>query len=92
MLKEAWEKTVSKNDKEHVSSYMRKNDSIKKSFLVGNKDYGSMRLTVDEPDDFKVISEVINNFWPNLDFSFNDIVNLEKSMVKVQTLTLTMAS
>ena len=38
-----------------------------------------MRLTVDEPDDFKVISEVINNFWPNLDFSFNDIVNLEKS-------------
>ena len=79
LLKEAWEKTVSKNDKEHVSSYMRKNDSIKKSFLVGNKDYGSMRLTVDEPDDFKVISEVINNFWPNLDFSFNDIVNLEKS-------------
>ncbi len=79
LLKEAWEKTVSKNDKEHVSPYMRKNDNIKKSFLIGNKDYGNMRLTVDEPDDFKVISEVINNFWPNLDFSFNDIVNLEKS-------------
>ena len=78
LLKEAWDKTSSQNDREHVSPFMRKNNFINKSYLNHENNYGNIRLTVDEPDDYKVVSKIIDNFWPNLDFTLEDIMNLKK--------------
>ncbi len=57
---------------------MLKNKNFKKFNLSNNKDYSSIRLTVDEPEDFKVIKNIITNFKNNLFFSFEDIIYLYK--------------
>ena len=64
---------------------MLKNKNFKKFNLSNNKDYSSIRLTVDEPEDFKVIKNIITNFKNNLFFSFEDIIYLYK---KKKTLFL----
>lgn len=65
VLETAWENAILSSDKEHVTPYIRKNSSFynKKPFKSDNHlsetDYKSVRLTVDEPNDFVVIKHVI---------------------------------
>jgi glutamate-1-semialdehyde 2,1-aminomutase len=77
-LERAWKDVITPEEKEHVTLSMRKRDDIKKEFLVNEDDWGNVRLTVDELADFQVISGVIGYFWPNLDFSLQDIMILKK--------------
>ena len=50
-----------KTEREHVTQYMRNNDIFSKSNLSSNSDYSNYRLTVDEKEDFEVISFLIEN-------------------------------
>jgi glutamate-1-semialdehyde 2,1-aminomutase len=77
-LREAWKKTESSHDREHVSPYIRNNENFTKSYLINGNNYGHVRLTVDEPDDLKVVEGIINYFNPQLDFDLDDIMNLKK--------------
>ena len=76
-LEKAWGKTKLPHEREHVSLYIRNNDNFIKSYLMNKTNYGHERLTVDEPGDLKVVAGIIDFFWPNLDFSMNDIISLK---------------
>jgi glutamate-1-semialdehyde 2,1-aminomutase len=77
-LEETYKNAKTEVDREHIRPFMLKNKNFKKFNLRNNKDYSSIRLTVDEPEDLKVIKNIINNFKNNLYFLYKDIISLYK--------------
>lgn len=59
MLQQAWEKAELTADREHVTPYIRRNAKQKIQPLSLDARYASLRITVDEPNDLKVISHLI---------------------------------
>jgi len=70
-LKEAWINAKLLSDREHVTSYIRNNSSFNGGSIFTSdnyycdKNYNSVRLTVDEEVDFKVIEHIINDIGVN---------------------------
>ena len=75
-LKEAFKKSREPLDREHVTPFIKNNNKFKKFNLVNFADYSSIRLTLDEKEDFTVIENIIKKFNNNLHFNFKDILNL----------------
>ena len=63
-------------DHEHVTSFIRSNDLFRKYSLPHLVDLSHLRWTVDEPDDFEVVSAVFEHFAPNIEFSWLDVLKL----------------
>ncbi|MDQ8004325.1 MAG: glycosyltransferase family protein [Pedobacter sp.] len=65
-LERAWKEAKLKSDREHVTLYIRSNSTFKGGTLFkalnfpSFYDYSNIRMTVDEPHDFELISELIN--------------------------------
>jgi spore coat polysaccharide biosynthesis protein SpsF (cytidylyltransferase family) len=65
-LEKAWKEATLPSDREHVTPYIWRNSSFKGGSLFRsenifcNKPLGDFRLTVDEPADFEVIAELVN--------------------------------
>jgi len=77
-LKAARIKAVLPSHREHVTPYIRNNKDI---FRIGNfeskKDYSNFRWTVDESEDFQLISKIYEYLYPiNPSFSTKDIISL----------------
>lgn len=70
-------RTASQFDREHVTPYMRSSDTFSKYSLSHSCDLSGMRWTVDEPNDFEVVSAVFEHFAPNIDFSWLDVLTLK---------------
>ena len=62
-------------DKEHVTPYIIRNSKNSYNFNL-QKDYSKYRLTIDEPNDFVVIKNVIKNFRQKNYFDCKNIINL----------------
>jgi glutamate-1-semialdehyde aminotransferase/spore coat polysaccharide biosynthesis protein SpsF (cytidylyltransferase family) len=77
-LKKAYKQANTQIEKEHIRPFMLNNKSFKKFNLESRKNYSSIRLTIDEPVDFKVIKNIINYFKNNLFFLYEDIICLYK--------------
>ena len=63
---------------EHVTSYIRSHPQI---FKIGNwtyrEDLSQLRWTVDEPEDFEFVRQVIEKLYPvNRNFRMNDVLEL----------------
>ena len=78
-LENAWKYATKKYDREHVDSYIMNKRQFKKVKLKSYGDYSDARWTLDLPEDFKVISNIIEHFSPNLDFTWKDVLRLTKS-------------
>ena len=55
-------------DQEHVTPYILNTDRFNKASMVNHKDLSSLRWTVDELDDFRVITDVFMHFSPDIHF------------------------
>ncbi|WP_163537023.1 glycosyltransferase family protein [Gracilibacillus sp. YIM 98692] len=77
-LKKAYEKAVSKEDREHVTRYIINHPEIFKIFNVAHsKNYSYHRWTVDTYEDFTLIKKIIETLYPhNPHFSMEDIIHL----------------
>jgi glutamate-1-semialdehyde 2,1-aminomutase len=79
-LDKAWDESKLSFDREHVTPYFYKHPEL---FSIGiyksNTDRSALRWTVDEPEDFKVINSVFKHFSPSNNFSWIDILKLEKT-------------
>ena len=70
-LKQAWKESKLKSDREHVTSYIKKNSDFNggKLFKAINYpidvDYSKIRMTVDEMEDLEVIKILIKNLGSN---------------------------
>jgi len=65
-------------DREHVTPYLRKPGKFKIDNKMNNEDFSSLRWTVDEQVDLTVIDRVFQHFYPSNDFSWLDVLELQK--------------
>lgn len=78
-LEIAWREARIRNEREHVTVFLWKNDSrFKIKDLSLDKDCSFLRLTVDEELDFQVIKEVIEELYPTQGpaFTFDNLLAL----------------
>jgi glutamate-1-semialdehyde 2,1-aminomutase len=77
-LEKAYIEATSDFDREHIMPYIRNPDKFKLANLEYTEDYSGERWTVDEPEDFEVISNIFNHFSPQIDFGWLEILQLLK--------------
>jgi glutamate-1-semialdehyde 2,1-aminomutase len=65
-------------DREHVTPYLRKPGKYKTEAMQYSEDLSALRWTVDEFSDFKVIEKVFGRFYPKTDFTWSDILALQR--------------
>ena len=73
-------------DREHVTSYIRNSNNFKKLNYEHKEDLSSLRLTVDELDDFILIDNIFSHFHPRINFSWEDVLNLYNKEPKIFTI------
>jgi glutamate-1-semialdehyde 2,1-aminomutase len=79
LLERAWREARSPQEREHVTPFMKANDTVRRSNLTHRTDLSSGRWTVDEPADLTVIENVFDHFAPRTDFSWQSVAELERA-------------
>jgi len=64
-------------DREHVTPYLRNTAKFSKSSVTNAEDLSSMRWTVDEPADLRVVDKVFKHFSPDVHFGWRDVLTLQ---------------
>ena len=77
--------SMDSHDLEHVTSYIRSSGRFKISSISSDLDYSDMRWTVDEPEDFEVVRNIFDYFWPRTDFGWKEVLQLYKKEPKYFT-------
>jgi glutamate-1-semialdehyde aminotransferase/spore coat polysaccharide biosynthesis protein SpsF (cytidylyltransferase family) len=77
-LKEAYVNAKKSEEREHVTPFIINNKKFKKFNLKNSIDYSSLRLTLDEKEDFILIAKIIKCFKNNLNFNLKNILDLYK--------------
>ena len=70
---------TSKFDREHVTPFMKNIKNIKCEQILIENDYSKMRWTVDEPDDLKVLNQIMKKVDFSLTFGWKDILEIFKT-------------
>jgi glutamate-1-semialdehyde 2,1-aminomutase len=78
-LKTAFHETIESFDREHVTPYIRNSGKFITASFENDEDLSSLRWTVDEEKDFEVITGVFEYFWPDIYFSWKDVLELSRS-------------
>ncbi len=78
-LAQAYRKASTDHEKEHVTPYLIETKKIKKTYLTHIKDLSFLRWTVDELEDFQVIENVFNYFYPDILFSWQEVLILQQN-------------
>ena len=77
-LEKASKETHDSFDREHVTPYLRRPGIYKTKSMQHSENLSSLRWTVDELSDFDVIEKVFQYFHPKLDFTWGDVLALQK--------------
>ena len=77
-LKRANSEAKSDFDREHVTPYIRNSVSFTKSSIQYEEDQSEQRWTVDEPEDFKVITKIFEHFSPDILFDWKKVLELSQ--------------
>jgi len=78
-LKKANREGRTPKDREHVTYYIWNHpEFFRLKNIVSDKDYSSIRLTVDYAQDLKLAQKIYNYFYPRTDFSYQEIIKLLK--------------
>ena len=78
VLKEAYINAKKSEEREHVTPFIINNKKFKKFNFKNSIDYSSLRLTLDEKEDFILIAKIIKYFKNNLNFKLKNILDLYK--------------
>lgn len=76
-LERAYQEAVAPYEREHVTPYIRYSGQFKIHNNVNIIDYSDRRWTVDEVDDFEVVSNIFQYFHPDIYFDWNNIIKIE---------------
>ena len=66
-------------DREHVTPYLREAGQFRQAEMRNDEDLSALRWTVDEPADFEVASNVFAHFTPDIHFSWQQVLELQRS-------------
>lgn len=84
ILARAFKQAKLSSEREHVTLYIRNKMKIKKGNLAAKRDFSKFRLTVDNPEDFKVIKFLIKNTPSSANYF--DYVKLLKKNPKIMEI------
>jgi glutamate-1-semialdehyde 2,1-aminomutase len=65
-------------DREHVTPYLRESGRFSVASIRNAEDLSGLRWTVDEPEDFDVVSNIFAHFAPNLLFGWGDVLAFQR--------------
>ncbi len=82
-MKLSYQSASSKYDREHVTSYIRSSENFSKRTFSASEDYSSIRLTLDEPEDLKVISAIVEHFLPDIYFPWSEVISLYEAQPQI---------
>lgn len=75
-------------EREHVTPYLRETPEFSQVNVAYSEDHSIERWTVDEPDDFTVIKNVFDHFYPRRDFSWLEILTLRNQKPELFAMNL----
>ena len=78
-LARAASKTDVPFDREHVTPYFRESKQFNVASIQHKEDLSGLRWTVDEPADFEVVAAVFSHFAPDIHFSWQKVLDLQRS-------------
>jgi glutamate-1-semialdehyde 2,1-aminomutase len=78
VLKKAYMNAKKSAEREHVTPFIINNKKFRKFNLKNSIDCSSLRLTLDEKEDFILIAKIIKYFKNNLNFNLKNILDLYK--------------
>ena len=91
-LEKSYQESKSNVDKEHVTTYIKRNKTkFKFRTYESNKDNSKIRLTIDEKEDLKFLKKIVNKFQKILDGKYvgsNHIINFinkNKNIYKINS-------
>ena len=70
-------------DHEHVTPYLRESGKFRQTALQNAEDLSALRWTVDEPADFEVVSNVFAHFAPDIHFTWQQVLELQRSQPQI---------
>ncbi len=70
-------------DREHVTPFIKRDERFKRLNYYNDIDFSEERWTVDDPEDLVVIKNIINHFYPNIFFTWQDVMDLKNSEPKL---------
>jgi glutamate-1-semialdehyde 2,1-aminomutase len=65
-------------DREHVTPYLREPGRFRCAAMHNEEDLSALRWTVDELPDLRVVTRVFEHFAPAIDFSWRDVLSLQR--------------
>lgn len=77
-LEKAAQETASPYDHEHVTPYLRESGRFSLASMQSEQDFSALRWTVDEQADFDVVSGVFAHFAPDIYFSWQRVLDLQR--------------
>jgi glutamate-1-semialdehyde 2,1-aminomutase len=78
-LKRTIEETDKLFDREHVTPYVRESGLFTTANSTNDCDLSGLRWTVDDPNDFEVITNIFKHFAPDLNFSWRQVLQLSET-------------
>lgn len=84
-LEKAWTNVKSQDERGKATNYIRNSGLFKLKFLECPIEMSHCRWTVDEPEDYQVVKQVFEHFAPRLDFSWQEIWQLQQETPKIFT-------
>jgi glutamate-1-semialdehyde 2,1-aminomutase len=78
-LQAAQQQATKSFDLEHVTPFIRTNEQFRRKNYANKTDQSKKRWTVDDPEDFLVIKNIVKHFSPNLDFTWKAVMELQES-------------
>jgi glutamate-1-semialdehyde 2,1-aminomutase len=81
-----FKKAKSEHEREHVTPFIKNNNSFKKKNYLYKKDLSNLRITLDNREDLANIKKILNYFDPKLNFTLNDIIKLPKRIKSKLTI------
>lgn len=65
--------------REHVTPYLREAGQFRQAQMQNDEDLSALRWTVDEPADFEVANNVFAHFAPDIHFTWQQVLTLQRS-------------
>ena len=66
-------------DHEHVTPYVRESGLFSSASMQNDVDLSGQRWTVDDPEDFEVITNVFTHFAPDIHFGWRHVLELQRA-------------
>ncbi|WP_420335130.1 aminotransferase class III-fold pyridoxal phosphate-dependent enzyme [Roseibium sp.] len=76
-LAKAWRNASDEFQREHVTPYLRQALDFKTGNVAASEDFSSERWTVDEPEDYELVSRIFESFPNGAHFGWQEILALK---------------